>query len=198
MSGYLYILSNAAHPALLKVGQTSDSPEKRIRQLSSTGVPFPFLLEACFRVQNPKQIESLVHEALAQHRSSREREFFKIDLQSALIIVFPLIIGSNLISSESLSEKTEKAPPIPTDEVELLQKIVSGGISHGVALWRLRSHYGGNSLEVEFVLARLERKKFIKCDRRNSSHGPCWLPTTKGINFLHDNNLVEEWMHGPW
>jgi T5orf172 domain len=198
MTGYLYILSNAAYPALLKVGQTTDSPEKRIRQLSSTGVPFPFVLEACFRVKNPKQSESTMHEALALYRSSKDREFFNIDLQSALNIIFPLIIIASVQSSQSLPEKVGHEIKIPMDELLILQKIVSGGISHGVGLWRLIDQFNSNSLEVELLLARLERKKFIKCDRRNSTHGPSWVPTTKGINFLNDNNLVEEWMHTSW
>lgn len=198
MSGYLYILSNAAHPALLKIGQTANSPEKRIRQLSSTGVPFPFVLEACFRVKSPKQIESASHEALDAYRLSRQREFFNIDLHSALNIIFPLITANYLEISKSLPEKIESELLIPTDELVILQKIVSCGTSQGAAQWRLTDQFNRNGLEVELLLTRLERKKFIKCDRRNPAHGPFWLPTTRGINFLNDNNLIEDWMHGFW
>lgn len=198
MTGYLYILSNAAHPGLLKIGQTSDSPEKRMRQLNSTGVPFPFVLEACFRVKNPKQAESSTHEALAEHRSSKEREFFNIDLQSALEVIFPLILPLSLDSNQSLSDNAEQKLQIPVDELVILQKIVSCGLSQGAAQWRLTDQFNENGLEAELLLARLERKKFIKCDRRNTNHGPFWLPTTRGINFLNDNNLIEEWMHRYW
>ena len=197
MAGYLYILSNQAYPSLLKIGQTSESPEKRIRQLSSTGVPFPFLLEACFRVHDPKMVEASTHTALETYRSAQNREFFEVDLQSALQSILPIVTAC-YESPKPLCSTDRTEPPIPSDELEILQKIVSGGTAYGIAQWRLTESINAKSLEAELVLARLERKKFIKCDRRISSSGPVWLPTTKGINFLHDHNLVEDWMHRGW
>ena len=193
MSGYLYILSNPAFPALLKVGQTSDSPEQRIRQLNSTGVPFPFLLEACFRVENPKQAESVAHKALEKYRSAQNREFFEIDSLSALQLVFETIAGPNFFEPDQAQRKPAKSP-IPKAELEILQRVVSAGSTHGIAQWKLCERTPATELEVEVLLSNLEHKKFIKCNRRNTSYGPAWLPTTKGIKFLSDNNLIEDWM----
>jgi hypothetical protein len=198
MSGYLYFLSNAAFPTLLKVGQTSDTLEQRIRQLNSTGVPFPFLLEACFRVENPKQAELTAHEALDRYRSSKNREFFKIDLQPALKIVFPKIVDTNLSEASSIRDNKQFEPPISKSELEILQWIVSAGSSRGLAQWTLYDKISSTELEIDVVLSKLEHKKFVKCNRTSSDYGPNWLPTTKGIKFLSDNNLIEEWMHRRW
>lgn len=196
MSGYLYILSNLAFPSLLKIGQTSERPELRIRQLNSTVVPFPFLLEACFRVANPKNVEMTVHEALEQYRAAQNREFFEINMESALNIIFPLIVTRNILNAKSIPEKSLNEAA-PEKEIKILQRIVSGGNTHGIDQFRL---YEGNTsaqLDVEIILSNLEHKKFVKCNKNISNYGPTWLPTTKGIKFLSDNNLIEEWMRRP-
>ena len=40
--GYVYILTNRGMRGLIKIGRTTGSVEKRAKDLSSTGVPFPF------------------------------------------------------------------------------------------------------------------------------------------------------------
>ena len=48
--GYIYFASNPAMPGFLKIGRTDGAPTKRLGELRSTGVPTPFVLDACFRV----------------------------------------------------------------------------------------------------------------------------------------------------
>lgn len=46
MTGYVYILSNAAMPGLLKIGKTTRTPDERARELArGTGVPGPYTVE---------------------------------------------------------------------------------------------------------------------------------------------------------
>ena len=45
MLGFIYIMSNPAHPGLLKIGQTSKDPLVRRKDLSTTGVPEEFVIE---------------------------------------------------------------------------------------------------------------------------------------------------------
>lgn len=83
LDGWVYVLSNESMPGLFKVGMTSDSPEARARDLSrATGVPTPFKIEKSFHVKNPAQVERSVHEDLAAHRVSGNREFFKCDIET--------------------------------------------------------------------------------------------------------------------
>jgi hypothetical protein len=84
VEGYLYILSNAEMPGLLKIGITIRSVTERVAELSSTtGVPVPFTVEAHFESRDPKSDEAAIHKLLAQHRVPG-REFFRVTLADAL------------------------------------------------------------------------------------------------------------------
>ena len=85
-SGYIYILSNAAMPGLLKIGRTDRHPEQRARELRTTGVPHPFLLEHHVSVQDSVSAETQVHHLLQANggRMSADREFFSVNLQYAI------------------------------------------------------------------------------------------------------------------
>jgi len=82
LAGWVYILSNEYMPGIYKVGMTTTSPEARAKELSSsTGVPFPFKVEAAYHCDDPAYSESEIHEALSEFRINNSREFFKLDLQ---------------------------------------------------------------------------------------------------------------------
>ena len=83
--GYLYILSNPSHPRLLKVGKTSKDPRARAEEMFTTGVPTPFNLEwVSLPLRCVGSAERLAHEALAKWRLSDSREFFEIDVVTAV------------------------------------------------------------------------------------------------------------------
>lgn len=82
--GAIYVLSNPAMPGLLKIGMTERDVRSRASELSAaTGVPEGFVIEAYFLVNDPRTIESEVHNALAPRRKSG-REFFEMDVLDAL------------------------------------------------------------------------------------------------------------------
>lgn len=82
---WVYIMSNASMPGLLKIGMTTTSPQQRNRELgSATGVPTPFKLEYSLEVSNAAYVERAIHEALRDHRVNHRREFFEIDLKTAI------------------------------------------------------------------------------------------------------------------
>ena len=85
-SGYIYVLSNAAMPGLLKIGRTDRQPELRARELRTTGVPHPFVLEHYVEVEDSARAEKQLHELLQSRgaRMSTDREFFSIDLYDAI------------------------------------------------------------------------------------------------------------------
>ena len=60
--GYLYILTNASMPELLKVGRTARDPHERARELSTTGVPTPFEVAWVSRaLVNVSEAEAAAH-----------------------------------------------------------------------------------------------------------------------------------------
>jgi hypothetical protein len=85
--GYLYILNNAVYHGLLKIGGTARAPIDRARELSTTGVPSRFALVHSEQVRDWVQAEKAVHQALASHRFSGDREFFEIGVREAILAV---------------------------------------------------------------------------------------------------------------
>lgn len=83
--GFIYMLSNEAMPGIFKVGMTCRSPHARIEELSkSTSAPAPFELVHAIAVDNPLTVERRVHQLLAKHRISANREFFRITSEEFL------------------------------------------------------------------------------------------------------------------
>lgn len=74
MSGIVYCLTNPAMPNYIKIGMTAVL-EGRLRQLDNTSVPL--LLECVFavEVENPEEVERLLHRAFDGHRVRHSREF---------------------------------------------------------------------------------------------------------------------------
>ena len=73
--GYVYLLENDDMPNLYKIGMTSESPEKRAKQLSChTGVPAPFKVISCYHCLDPLIAEKSIHKFL--HGSRHLKEFF--------------------------------------------------------------------------------------------------------------------------
>jgi len=81
--GYVYVLSNASMPGLLKIGRSINGGKSRARNIYQTGVPSPFVLEFEIFVDCAVTVEALVHEKLDGFRLSESREFFQVDPMTA-------------------------------------------------------------------------------------------------------------------
>ena len=79
--GIIYILTNEAMPGYVKVGKTSTSVTQRIKELDNTSLPYPFECFYAARVADMDRAERLVHDAFADQRVTRRREFFAIDAE---------------------------------------------------------------------------------------------------------------------
>jgi T5orf172 domain len=88
---YLYILSNPSMPGLIKIGKTTTSPNQRMSELHSTGVPTPFVLELSVEVHDCHASERATHSALAKYRVANNREFFRTSVKAALEAMLPVI-----------------------------------------------------------------------------------------------------------
>ncbi len=86
--GYVYVMSNAMMPGLLKIGYTCSSVEKRRRELSgATGVPHEFTVEFFQLTDDVEEIESLVHAELSPYRITDGREFFSAKLAEVVAAI---------------------------------------------------------------------------------------------------------------
>ncbi len=85
MAGYVYCLTNEAIPKLVKIGKTARDPLVRASEISAaTGVPTPFEVAWARKVPDMDKAESALHKALADHRLTRRREFFRCSPAEAL------------------------------------------------------------------------------------------------------------------
>jgi hypothetical protein len=78
--GYIYCLSNEAMPGLVKIGEIHTegrTPDDRIRELHTTGVPLPFNIEFAKKIANPADAEARIHAFIADKRVNTRREFFR-------------------------------------------------------------------------------------------------------------------------
>ena len=115
--GYVYVLTNASMPELVKVGMTDrHNPRERIDELSShTGVPENFELAYRAQVFNAYGVEQRAHALLAES-CIKKKEFFQCDVIAAIDAVFAAA-GEDLIEEESRIEL-----PIEDDDADRLRQ----------------------------------------------------------------------------
>lgn len=78
--GFVYVLKNEFMPDVYKIGMTTNCPDLRAKEISSTtGVPTPFTVLAAHHSKSPRADEKMIHEAFSRFRISDKREFFRLD-----------------------------------------------------------------------------------------------------------------------
>ena len=86
-AGHVYVLTNEAFPGLVKVGMTTRPVSQRVRELQSTGVPYPFEVAHSVRVPDCAVAERIIHAKLKEHRVNDGREFFRLPVSDAIAAV---------------------------------------------------------------------------------------------------------------
>jgi hypothetical protein len=75
-------------PGLVKIGQTTNTPEQRAKELgASTGTPTPFAVAHFEGVPDCVATEKRVHRRLFEQRINPKREFFEMSVADAISIV---------------------------------------------------------------------------------------------------------------
>lgn len=78
MPDIVYILTNEAMPGYVKIGKTKSGLSQRLRQLDVTSLPLPFECFFAAKVADCDVVERLLHDAFADRRTRKNREFFEI------------------------------------------------------------------------------------------------------------------------
>ena len=94
-------------PGLVKIGMTTrEDIDARLKELYSTGVPVPFECQYACKVKKSDcaKIEKALHTAFAPQRVNANREFFRIQVEQAKVIL-------ELFNIEDITEEV-------TDEIE--------------------------------------------------------------------------------
>ncbi len=109
MSQIVYLLTNEAFPKFVKIGRTTADMPNRLRNLYSTGVPFPFECELAVEVENATAVEDALHRALSVSRVNPSREFFEVDAADLKPLLRLLGKEIEIGQSEEPDEEGEKA-----------------------------------------------------------------------------------------
>ena len=138
--GCVYILKNEAMPGLIKIGYTTRTAKERAEELykdrngnAVTGVPMRFDVAHEEFCNNPRELETLIHQELAELRPNKEREFFTFPELSEVIQRLKEIhkrqpSHANCVSSDSpwrkwtsqfltrFSKLSNRRSPVPKEE----------------------------------------------------------------------------------
>ena len=113
MSEIVYVLINEAMPGYTKIGRT-ENLEQRIRTSDNTSVPLPFECFYAARVNDSIYVEKQLHDAFADVRVRKNREYFEISpdrVVSALKIgaIEEVTPGVDYVESDDDQKALDKA-----------------------------------------------------------------------------------------
>jgi len=160
---FLYIASNQSLEGIVKIGFTRRNPSERMLELDTTGVPTPFDISFVACLEDAKNLESLVHQYLADCRIRNEREFFKINLREAINAVMAVVDINNIeIFFHKTDENAENITNLVTAvelnqndfEADFYESLVTFDYKNILKKWKLYvgyesvSGYGGYASEV--------------------------------------------------
>ena len=87
-AGYLYIIETPALPDMVKIGATRRlNPAIRVKELSSSSLPFPFEMKAFCFCDDVFTLETEMHNYFDEYRVSPNREFFYIKVDEAINVL---------------------------------------------------------------------------------------------------------------
>ena len=70
--GWVYIIINRSIPNLIKIGFSTKDPTLRAKELGGTGIPYDHEVIYDALVDNPRDVERLVHKELARFNEKKE------------------------------------------------------------------------------------------------------------------------------
>lgn len=150
-AGFVYVFSNKEMPGLVKIGRSKHGGESRAKLLYNTGVPAPFKVEFEIFTDDAFRVEKSAHLILAEHRVNDSREFFRVDVDAAILAVLDSYCSSkeykivhsddydNAVTIKFLEYKHDMDGDVITDALysittsEILQLIDRGNSAKKVA-----------------------------------------------------------------
>lgn len=118
---YVYVMSNPSFPNRLKIGWTKKHPNIRAKELNTTGLPTPFVVEFVITTYEGPKVETLIHNHIKKYRVTQNREFFQISKHElSNIIVNDLNLEVKSVTDISAPINTQKNNNNQVDEIKLL------------------------------------------------------------------------------
>lgn len=102
MKGFVYIISNPSIHGQIKIGYSLKDPIERAKELATTGVPTAYIVDYEALVDNPYEVEQVVHSAISDFNIGKE--WFNCDHLRA---VSEIRKAANIIYFENISFKID-------------------------------------------------------------------------------------------
>ena len=97
----VYVFTNPAFgDNYVKVGRVADIGQLS-REMSSSGLPRPFRCAFAVEVWNDAEVERLVHQAFAEHRTGSASEYFEADAQRLVAALKLTLAGGREVTPGS-------------------------------------------------------------------------------------------------
>ncbi|MFD2234082.1 GIY-YIG nuclease family protein [Phaeospirillum tilakii] len=118
--GVVYVMSNPNIPGFVKVGMTTKDVYERAKQLSQTGVPGSYQVDAVFPSHRPKNDEAKAHAKLARFKANKEH--FSLSTAVAIVKVRSALGGREPAFIREIW-RDEVAEMVEKNRVETLLKL---------------------------------------------------------------------------
>lgn len=119
--GWVYILSNKSLKGQVKIGYTTTHSTERASELQTTGVPTPFFVEYEVKSDDCERLEKSVHTQLKNKRVAKNREFFRVDVPTAIAVVKECV-QDNYISEKIYYQSPEEIQKAKRDREQTYRK----------------------------------------------------------------------------
>ena len=169
--GIVYILTNPSfREDIVKIGITSGTVEKRMKELHTTGVPTSFEWYAIYQTPEYEKVEQFVHDSLSlllNNRINPKREFFNIKPEVAFEYLMQIskLIGGEVIPqnkhAEVAKQEIEKRQAF-RDKEEWLQENPIAGLSDLIDSFvnaGLGYHLGTSDLRID-ITPQISKKSY--------------------------------------
>lgn len=111
VKGWVYVISNAAMPGILKIGFSLKDPMLRAQELANTGSPHPYEVEYEVLIENPREVEQLAHKLL--QKKLEGKKWFRCSLEEAIHSIKSVAKSPVILETKNNKNKT-KSPPNTT------------------------------------------------------------------------------------
>lgn len=136
---YVYVMSNPSFPAdVLKIGWTKISPNIRAKNLHTTGIPTPFIVEYVIITPEGSKLEKKIHNHIKSYRVNNKREFFKI-------------------SKDELSEKLINELMLELKSIKDINPSIN--INYPKSFYEIKSLYEELKKETDEFFSKFEKEK---------------------------------------
>jgi TPR repeat protein len=96
MKGWVYVITNEGFKDIVKIGFSGQDPERRAKELSKEGSPYPYVVEYWIHIDNPYSLEQATHKLLDLKREVENKEWFRCTVDEAIAAIKEVVTQQSI------------------------------------------------------------------------------------------------------